>query len=156
MQPRTFEKAFCAPMGQRRFSLLFTCHCAPRRFIIKRRFHFGTVLARSCHEPLRSRGRLWRHPETPGLAIAAELIEVDCGANERRGVVQRKTARDQRDGTRGRVGASMLCCVPNLSRGGSYAWPVQLSPRRLAPGRGGASGRSGGFCGSALLGGAAL
>ena len=43
MQPRTFKKVFRASMGQRRFSLLFTCHSAPRRFSIKRRFHFGTV-----------------------------------------------------------------------------------------------------------------
>ena len=44
MQPRTFKKAFRASMGQRRFSLLFTWHCAPRRFSTKRRFHFAPVV----------------------------------------------------------------------------------------------------------------
>ena len=44
-QPRTFAKAFRASIGQRRLSLLFICHCAPRRFSIKRRSHFGKVFA---------------------------------------------------------------------------------------------------------------
>ena len=44
MQPRTFEKAFRASMGQRRFRLLFIYHCAPRTFSIKRRFQSAAVL----------------------------------------------------------------------------------------------------------------
>ena len=44
MQPRTFENAFRASMRQRRFSLLFACHFAPRAtFSIKRRFQRATV-----------------------------------------------------------------------------------------------------------------
>ena len=45
MQPRTFEKAFRASIGHRatKVKFLFTCHCAPRTFSIKRRYHFGTV-----------------------------------------------------------------------------------------------------------------
>ena len=44
MQPRTFGKSFRASMGQRRFNLLFTCHCPPRTLSIKRRFQFATVV----------------------------------------------------------------------------------------------------------------
>ena len=82
MQPRTLEKAFRASIGQRRPSLLFTCHCSPRTFGIKRRFHFGTVVTSSINitavcaivvggaSALASAGRTTYRPPTSAISVA--------------------------------------------------------------------------------------
>ena len=64
-------------------------------------------------------------------AIVEQERRAPVLVKDNRDAVQRKAARDQRDGARDRVGASVLCCVPNRGRGGAYVWPILLIPTSI-------------------------